>query len=214
MSPISRALRTSTTCWPACRALGPEFAALADRAAGLVEEDLGRADRDPLERRQPRPALLHLAVGQLPNAAQQDAVGARQRLHAVGQPVRPDDLEAHVPGGAGRDHGWAPLQLERRQAPQDLQPAEPRQGHGDDGGEAAPAGQRLERGAPVADDVDAELAPQRVRDRAQPLRLRVREEHGPRPRWGGSGEIRLGRQRRRAPGLLPRGRAADASLDR
>jgi hypothetical protein len=80
-------------------------------------------------------------------------------LHAVGKPVRPDHLKAHVPRGAGRQHERTPFQLERRQAAQDLQPAEPRQGHADDGGETASARQGLERRAPVGDDVDPELAP-------------------------------------------------------
>ena len=71
----------STTCRPATRA--PRCASSPpSRTAppAAAEQAAGRADHRALQRRQPGPAPLQLAVDQLPDPPQQHAVGAGHRL--------------------------------------------------------------------------------------------------------------------------------------
>ena len=114
------------------------------------------------------------------------ASGQGSGLHRVGELVGRDHLQAHVARGAQRQDQRRPLQAERGEPAQGLEPAQPRQRHGDDRAAAAPAGQRLEGGAAVVGELDPVLARQRLADRPQPVRAAGRRAARPRRPGGGS----------------------------
>ena len=158
------------------RAVGGELAAAPHGTHGFAEQAAGRADRRALQIRQPLPALVQLAVDQPPDAAQQDAVGARHLERRVGEAVRRHHLEAHVVGSPQSQQQGRTLQAHRGEPAECRQPAQRLQLHADDRQQVTAGSQRLERGAAIAGALDGEFPRQRRADRVPALRVPVGQQ--------------------------------------